>query len=123
MFTILDAEGEIIANDVSSALTISAIDGQANQVTGTNRITVQNGTATFTDITFFGQPGSHGDLFEVSCSSIQDPLTDSNGVILPGEVVTSSILPLNVKFRFCGSGEIEQEGKCVHCDYGTYSFT
>ena len=86
VFNVLDAEGNIIINDFSSSISIIARDGQANQVTGTTHVIVKGGSATFGDLKFFGDPGSYGELFEATCSSIGEPLMDANGYILPGEV-------------------------------------
>ena len=107
IFELLDAEGNVIVDDITSTLSISARDGEAYKATGTTRTRVQNGTASFRDIVLIGSPGSEGDFFDVSCPSIRNPVTDANGVLLPGEISTTPSSPLTVSFRFCGPGEIE----------------
>jgi hypothetical protein len=60
----------VITTDSESVLTISAIDQAISKVIGNTDVTVVNGLATFSDITFITKPGSQNVEYQISSSNI-----------------------------------------------------
>ena len=88
-------------------------------------VTGSGGTALFANLRALCEPsGRMMTTFYVSPVSSCDTLGSDlrHQTLATGSVLTRVQASLNISFRPCGQGEYVEEGMCVECRYGSYSF-
>lgn len=117
-FALVDNYGQTITTDNTSVLTISAASGSNGaKVIGNTDVTVSQGVASFTSITFINQPGTSSIAYTVTSSNInyvniQNAFNKSQSDL---------IQKFSINFRLCEVGEEEKNGMCNACPTGKYS--
>ncbi|CDW87610.1 UNKNOWN [Stylonychia lemnae] len=115
---IIDADGQIVTNDNSSAT------DQNTKISGEYLIQVENGIGIFQVgmLKFYSMPGSKNVSFKIQSSSI-----DTNYIMRVFEISPNDqTKQINLEyiyfdFRQCQSGEINSNGQCIKCGVGYYS--
>ena len=115
-YKLVDSDGLVIATDSDSVITI-APESSDNKVIGNTDVTVVNGVATFSDITFISKPGAQTIKYTVSSSNIDETkITEAFNMTLSQ---TTQTMTLN--FRQCIKGEEQKNDMCTPCPTGKYS--
>lgn len=115
-YRLVDRDGLTIATDSDSVITI-APDDTSNRVIGNTDVTVENGVATFSDITFISKPGAQNIKYTVSSSNIDETkITTAFGMSL-----SETTQELDISFRECIVGEEQNNDMCTSCPTGKYS--
>jgi hypothetical protein len=115
-YKLVDHDGLTIATDSDSVITVSPVNS-TDKVIGNTDVTVINGVATFSDVTFISNPGATNINFTVSSSNIDEAkISDAFGLTLANTTQT-----LTLDFRQCIVGEEESNNMCTPCPTGKYS--
>lgn len=115
-YKLVDPDGLTIATDSDSVITIAPANS-TNKVIGNTDVTVVNGIATFTDVTFISSPGAQNIAYTVSSSNIDETKIDEAF----GMALTDTHQTLTVDFRDCIKGEEQKNDMCTPCPTGKYS--
>jgi predicted outer membrane repeat protein len=115
-YKLVDVDGLTIATDSDSVITISP-ENSANRVIGNTDVTVVNGIATFSDITFISKPSAKNVKYIVSSSNIDETkISTAFSLSLANTTQT-----LTIDFRDCIKGEEQASDMCTPCPTGKYS--
>jgi len=115
-YKLVDKDGLVITTDSDSVISI-APESLGNKVIGNTDVTVVNGVATFSDITFISSPGAKNIKYTVSSSNIdQTKISQAFGMTLSQTTQT-----VTLDFRDCIGGEEKNNDMCTPCPTGKYS--
>jgi hypothetical protein len=117
-YKLVDPDLQTITTDSDSVITIAPV-GSTNKVIGNTDVSVVNGIATFSDITFISKPGMKGVSYMVSSSNIDaTKLRDAFNLTIETAAHT-----ITIDFRECIVGEERVNDMCIKCPTGKYSLT
>ena len=105
-FELVDHDGQVISTDNSSTIKINTIHSSTS-LDGTLVVAVNHGVAVFDQLTLISKPGSQNVEFGIVSEAIDNDIINLqyNGTVTQNNITTS--------FRYCESGEIEVDDKCV----------
>ena len=115
-YKLIDHDGLTIATDSDSVITISPVQS-TDKVIGNTDVTVNNGVATFKDVTFISKPGAKAVSYTVSSSNINEAKISTAF----GMTLLETIQTLTLDFRECIVGEEQNNDMCTPCPTGKYS--
>lgn len=115
-YKLVDPDGLTIATDSDSVITIAPVSSN-DRVIGNTDVTVENGVAIFSDITFISSPGAKNISYLISSSNIDETkLKDAFNLTLANTTQT-----MTISFRKCIIGEEQTNDMCITCPTGKYS--
>ena len=105
-FELVDYDGQPISTDSSSTIKINSFDSNTS-LDGTLVAVVDHGVAVFDQLIFISKPGSQNIQFGITSEAINNDIIylQYNGTVTQNSITTT--------FRYCESGEVEVDGRCV----------
>lgn len=116
---LVDYDGQVmnLENDGNVKITNPL---NSTSVKGTNLVRFKNGVASFNNLIFVGEPGSKNVEYDIYSATIDQSILQKGLGVTSSDYAYKNIL--FGSFSFCKPGEMETDGTCIECGYGSYSF-